>query len=96
MEEETSLQGLCGDFVGWTEVLVPEVHAVILTFRLHLLRFEEPVAGGDAAEARWVLITRCSGIASWPVSASSPRPRHHLRFRLGGKLRDEMVRSLNP
>ena len=52
--EETGLQGVCGEFVGWSEVIVPEIHAVILTFRVHLFGFEEPAAGDDADEAQWV------------------------------------------
>lgn len=52
--EETGLQGVCGAFVGWSEFIRPDMHAVILTLRVHLFEYGEPVAGDDAAEAGWV------------------------------------------
>ena len=52
--EETGLEGICEDLVGWAERIGPDFHYVILDFRVTLLERREPVAGDDAAEARWV------------------------------------------
>ena len=52
--EETGLEGICEDLVGWAERIGPDHHYVILDFRVTLLERSEPVAGDDAAEARWV------------------------------------------
>lgn len=54
LREETGLEGVCGAFVGWAEVLDAELHSVILDFAVSVLEGGEPVAGDDAAEARWV------------------------------------------
>jgi ADP-ribose pyrophosphatase YjhB (NUDIX family) len=54
LAEETGLDGICGDFVSWTEVIDDEHHAVVLVFRAHLLARAAPVAGDDASAARWV------------------------------------------
>lgn len=53
LAEETGLVGECGAFVGWSEVVDGDVHAVILDFRVHVAEPAEPVAGDDATEARW-------------------------------------------
>jgi 8-oxo-dGTP diphosphatase len=52
--EETGLEGVCEDLVGWAERIDAEHHFVILDFRVTLLERREPTAGDDAAEARWV------------------------------------------
>jgi 8-oxo-dGTP diphosphatase len=63
LREETGLDGLCGAFLGWSELLVEESaagageaasHHVILDFEVSVLGDDEPVAGDDAAEVRWV------------------------------------------
>ena len=52
--EETGLEGICEDLVGWAERIGDDHHYVILDFRVTLLERTEPTAGDDAAEARWV------------------------------------------
>ncbi len=66
--EETGLEGLCGSFIGWAELLLdpegadvvdggddgPTHHAVVLDFEVTVVGDDEPVAGDDAAEVRWV------------------------------------------
>ena len=52
--EETGLEGICEDLVGWAERIGPDHHHVILDFRVTLLERGEPTAGDDAAEAAWV------------------------------------------
>jgi mutator protein MutT len=77
--EETGLAGVVGEFVGWSEVLRGDIHAVILTFWVHLFDPGQPVAGDDAAEARWVSL---SDVAA-----------HRLVAGLGEFLRDHDVIS---
>jgi mutator protein MutT len=55
--EETGLEGVCDDLVGWVERVTPEHHFVILDFRVTILDPREPTAGADAAEAAWVNLT---------------------------------------
>jgi 8-oxo-dGTP diphosphatase len=57
LAEETDLEGVCEDLVGWTERLGEDHHFVILDFGVTLLERREPTAGDDAAEAAWVPLT---------------------------------------
>ena len=52
--EETGLEGICEELVGWVERIGDDHHFVILDFRVMLLERAEPTAGDDAAEAAWV------------------------------------------
>ncbi len=54
LREETGLDAVCGDFVGWAERLGDDHHFVILDFLVGVLTDAEPVAGDDAAEVAWV------------------------------------------
>lgn len=54
LREETGVEGLCGDLIGWVERIDDDHHFVILDFRVTVLDPVEPVAGDDAAEAAWV------------------------------------------
>jgi 8-oxo-dGTP diphosphatase len=54
LHEETGLEGVCGQLLGWAEIVEPEVHFVILDFEVTLVGGHEAVAGDDAAEVRWV------------------------------------------
>jgi len=54
LEEETGQEGLCGPLLGWVERIDDEYHFVILDFEVVVLSTEDPVAGSDADEARWV------------------------------------------
>jgi len=54
LREETGLEGVCGPLVGWAERVDDGVHYVILDFEVTLMGDDEPEAGDDAAEARWV------------------------------------------
>jgi 8-oxo-dGTP diphosphatase len=55
LAEETGLEGVCGEMIGWVERLGEDHHFVILDFAVTLLNPEaEPVAGDDAQEAAWV------------------------------------------
>lgn len=52
--EETGLAVRCGELVGWAERRGPAYHFVILDFAVEVDGGGAPVAGGDAAAARWV------------------------------------------
>ncbi len=52
--EETGLECVCGDLLGWVERQDAEHHFVILDFEATVLGDDAPVAGDDAAEAAWV------------------------------------------
>jgi 8-oxo-dGTP diphosphatase len=56
LREETGLEGVCGELVGWVERIDPDGahHFVILDFEVTVLDDATPVAGDDAAEAAWV------------------------------------------
>ena len=54
LREETGIEGMCGDLMGWVERMDDEHHFVILDFAVTTLDPVEPVAGDDAAEAEWV------------------------------------------
>ena len=53
LREETGLEGVCADFIGWDERIGEEFHFVLLAFKVTLLDEGEPIAGDDAAEAAW-------------------------------------------
>lgn len=56
LAEETGLEGVCGELVGWVERIGDDHHLVILDFRCTLLDDREAVAGDDAAEVAWVAL----------------------------------------
>lgn len=61
--EETGIEGVCGELVGWVERIHADHHHVILDFRVDVLADQEPVAGDDAAEARWVPLHEVTDLA---------------------------------
>ncbi|MDA8045553.1 MAG: NUDIX domain-containing protein [Actinomycetota bacterium] len=63
LAEETGLDGVCESLVGWAERIGPDYHYVIMDFRVTLLSDAEPVAGDDAAEARWVPLVEVADLA---------------------------------
>jgi len=54
LTEETGVEGVCGELVGWVERFDGDDHYVILDFQVGVLEGTQPVAGDDATEARWV------------------------------------------
>ena len=56
LAEETGLEAVCDDLVGWVERIGPDHHFVIFDFLVTVLDDPEtpPQAGADAAEAAWV------------------------------------------
>lgn len=64
LAEETGLEALCDQFVGWVERIGDGYHYLILDFAVTVLSSEAPRAGDDAAEAEWVPLT---DVASLPL-----------------------------
>ena len=54
LAEETGLEGVCDELVGWVERMGPDHHFVILDFAVTVLEPREPTPGDDALEAEWV------------------------------------------
>jgi 8-oxo-dGTP diphosphatase len=54
LAEETGLEGVCDELVGWVERMGPDHHYVILDFSVTVLEPREPTPGDDALEAEWV------------------------------------------
>jgi 8-oxo-dGTP diphosphatase len=54
LAEETGLDGVCDELLGWVERMSADHHFVILDFAVTVLEAAEPRAGDDAVEAEWV------------------------------------------
>src|SRR5260370_42689091 len=63
LTEETGLEGVCDELVGWVERIGDDHHYVILDFRVTVLDLGEPRPGDDAAEARWVPLEEAADLA---------------------------------
>lgn len=61
--EETGLSVVCGELLGWVERIGDHHHFVILDFAATCLEPGEPVAGDDAAAARWVPLHEVTDLA---------------------------------
>ncbi len=61
--EETGIESVCGEFVGWVERIGDVQHFLIMDFMVTPLDgSDEPIAADDAAEARWVPISEVCGL----------------------------------
>lgn len=62
LTEETGLEAVCDDLVGWVERISDGYHFVIFDFLVTVLDGPEklPQAGADAAEAAWVPLDEVS------------------------------------
>jgi 8-oxo-dGTP diphosphatase len=54
LREETGLEGVCDELVGWVERMSRDHHYVILDFGVTVLEPDDVRAGDDAAEVAWV------------------------------------------
>ncbi len=54
--EETGVKCVVGELIGWVERISPAHHFVIFDFAASPLSYEDPVAGDDASEVRWVAL----------------------------------------
>ncbi len=66
LAEETGLEGVCGELIGWVERLDEDAHYVILDFHVDVLDGADPVAGDDAADARWVPLAEVADLPLAP------------------------------
>jgi 8-oxo-dGTP diphosphatase len=62
MAEETGLEVLCDEFVGWVERIGDDYHYVILDFKVTVLSTDAPTAGDDAAEVMWVPLDQVASL----------------------------------
>lgn len=56
VREETALECVCGELVGWVERFLDDRHFVIMDFQVTVLDGTVAVAGDDAAEVEWVAL----------------------------------------
>lgn len=63
VSEETGLEAVCDELVGWVERIGDGYHYVILDFKVTVLDQAEPVAADDAIEARWVSLDGVAELA---------------------------------
>ncbi len=56
LAEETGVEAICDALLGWVERIGEGYHYVIFDFEVTVLSSDPPVAGDDAAEARWVAL----------------------------------------
>jgi 8-oxo-dGTP diphosphatase len=55
LREETGLEGVCGEALGWVERIDDEFHLVIVDFAVVVLDSDRAAAAADdATEVRWV------------------------------------------
>ena len=62
LSEETGIEGVCGELIGWVERLDDDHHFVILDFTVTPLGFDPPRAASDASDARWVALDEVSDL----------------------------------
>ncbi|MCL2394973.1 MAG: NUDIX domain-containing protein [Acidimicrobiaceae bacterium] len=54
LREETGLEGVCRELVGWVERFDEDHHFVVFDFKVTVADPGAPVGGDDAADAAWV------------------------------------------
>src|SRR5205823_9753835 len=54
--EETGIEGVCGELIGWVERISNHYHFVIVDFAVTPFDSDPPRAASDASDARWVSI----------------------------------------
>ena len=54
--EETGVEGVVGEMIGWVERISKDHHFVIIDFAVTPFSFDPPHAASDARDARWVPI----------------------------------------
>jgi 8-oxo-dGTP diphosphatase len=66
LAEETGLEAVCDDLVGWVERIDAEGHFVIFDFRVTVLGGPRPRPGDDAGDAAWVPL---AAVGDLPLTA---------------------------
>lgn len=80
LREETGIEGVCGQLIGWSEIVPAnpaERHMVLLDFEVTLLETQEPVAASDAADARWIYL---GDVADLPLAPGMAEFLHDHRI----------------
>jgi len=54
LREETGLEGVCGPLIDWGEFFEDDHHSIVFDFEVTLVGDDQPRAGDDAVEVRWV------------------------------------------
>jgi 8-oxo-dGTP diphosphatase len=62
LQEETGLEAMCDQLLGWVERIGPGYHFVIFDFEVTVLDRRAPVAGDDAAAAAWVTLAEVNDL----------------------------------
>ena len=60
--EETGIEGVCGELIGWVERMSDDYHFVILDFAVTPFGFDPPCAASDASDARWIPLDEVSDL----------------------------------
>lgn len=60
--EETGIEGVCGELIGWVERMSDDYHFVILDFAVTPFGFDPPRAASDASDARWIPLDEVSDL----------------------------------
>jgi len=60
--EETGIEGVCGELIGWVERMSDNYHFVILDFAVTPFGFDPPHAASDASDARWIPLDEVSDL----------------------------------
>lgn len=62
LREETGLEAMCDELVGWVERIGVGYHFVIFDFSVTVLDRSAPVAGDDAAAVAWINLAEVSDV----------------------------------
>ncbi|WP_419919403.1 NUDIX hydrolase [Candidatus Poriferisocius sp.] len=54
LREETGLNGVVGEALGWTELIGRRRHFVVVDYRVAVAPDSQEIAGSDATDAAWV------------------------------------------
>ena len=88
LREETGLEGVCGPLIDWGEFFEGDHHSIVFDFEVTLVGDDEPVAGDDADEVRWVDLPDVGELdAGGRPGRAAPRRRDHPDLHLSGDQR---------
>jgi ADP-ribose pyrophosphatase YjhB (NUDIX family) len=62
LAEETGVEGVCGELIGWVERISTHYHFVIFDFSVTPLSIDPPRPSSDASDARWVPLDEVSDL----------------------------------